>query len=293
MKLTDRSFATGVTTNDLIHIVITGDTTQSPQGSSFKASVGQIISLLYDMFEPGTGVGSLKDKRAVESSGDVGQAIGDGAFNLGNSGQAIGRISYNDAPRGQAIGHVSINSGDSGQSIGDNCTNSGIGGQAIGQQANNRIQSSTNIAGPIFIRKSDSSTINSAPPSTILKPYQLLSGAEIIIMSNVFDFTTLTGETISFPANVKMFVDEVGFISTSANTVSVQPEISYGVSGNTDFFLTGTSTTGITISGDRDRQTNLLSSSGVTSLSFEITSPATATTLIGRCYFKGFIVENQ
>lgn len=308
MKLTDRSFATGVTVNDLIHIVITGDTSQSPQGSSFKARVGQITSLLSDMFEPGEGIDSLKDKRSSLSSGGSGQVIGFAAENSGTEAQAIGFFSFNTGVQGQsigwgtsnsgqggqAIGLISSNTGIQGQSIGGNCTNLGIAGQAIGQLAYNRIDRSTNISGPIFIRKSEQGVTNNfSPPITTLIPYQLLSGSEIIIMTNVFDFTTLTGETISFPANVKMFVDEVGFISTSANTVSVQPEISYGISGNTDFFLTGTTTTGISSSGDRYRQTNLLSSSGVTSLSFEVTSPATATTLVGRCYFKGFIVENQ
>jgi hypothetical protein len=41
-KLTERSLATGVTINDLIHIVITGDTTDSPQGSSYKATISQV-----------------------------------------------------------------------------------------------------------------------------------------------------------------------------------------------------------------------------------------------------------
>jgi hypothetical protein len=42
-KLTDRVLATGVTVNDLIHIVITGDTSQNPAGSSYKATVGQLL----------------------------------------------------------------------------------------------------------------------------------------------------------------------------------------------------------------------------------------------------------
>ena len=36
MKLTDRILASGATLNDLIHIVITGDTSQNPAGSSYK-----------------------------------------------------------------------------------------------------------------------------------------------------------------------------------------------------------------------------------------------------------------
>ena len=34
-RLTDRQPASGVTLNDIIHIVITGDTSQSPEGSSY------------------------------------------------------------------------------------------------------------------------------------------------------------------------------------------------------------------------------------------------------------------
>jgi uncharacterized delta-60 repeat protein len=43
MKLTDITFATGATPTDLVHIVITGDTSQSPQGSSYKATLQQVF----------------------------------------------------------------------------------------------------------------------------------------------------------------------------------------------------------------------------------------------------------
>ena len=42
--LTDRTLATGVTLQDLIHIVITGDTSQGNfAGSSYKATIGQVF----------------------------------------------------------------------------------------------------------------------------------------------------------------------------------------------------------------------------------------------------------
>jgi len=43
--LTDRTLATGVTSSDLVHIVVTGDTSQNPAGSSYKATLGQVVSL--------------------------------------------------------------------------------------------------------------------------------------------------------------------------------------------------------------------------------------------------------
>lgn len=56
--LTDRTLATGVTLQDLIHIVITGDTSQGNfAGSSYKATIGQvsntILSGLTDVFVTG------------------------------------------------------------------------------------------------------------------------------------------------------------------------------------------------------------------------------------------------
>ena len=44
--LTDRTLATGVTIDNLIHIVNTGDTSQNPAGSSFKATMGQVLDLI-------------------------------------------------------------------------------------------------------------------------------------------------------------------------------------------------------------------------------------------------------
>jgi len=43
--LTSRTLTTGASLNDLIHIVITGDTSQSPSGSSYKASLSQLVPL--------------------------------------------------------------------------------------------------------------------------------------------------------------------------------------------------------------------------------------------------------
>jgi hypothetical protein len=45
-KLTDRQLASGVTLTDLVHIVITGDTSQSSVGSSYKATIQQISDVI-------------------------------------------------------------------------------------------------------------------------------------------------------------------------------------------------------------------------------------------------------
>ena len=51
--LTTRTLATGASLNDLIHIVITGDTSQSPSGSSYKSTLSQLQPLF--LFTGGSG----------------------------------------------------------------------------------------------------------------------------------------------------------------------------------------------------------------------------------------------
>ena len=42
-RLTDRQLMSGVTLTDLLHFVITGDTSQNPAGSSYKGNVEQLF----------------------------------------------------------------------------------------------------------------------------------------------------------------------------------------------------------------------------------------------------------
>jgi hypothetical protein len=72
--LTSRTLATGVTTSDLIHIVITGDTSQSPDGSSYKATLGQVASLI--------GSGTSGTSGSSGSSGSSGTNGTSGTSNL-------------------------------------------------------------------------------------------------------------------------------------------------------------------------------------------------------------------
>ena len=46
MKLTDRLLASGLTPSDLIHVVLVDDTSQDPNGSSYKATIQQLVSSL-------------------------------------------------------------------------------------------------------------------------------------------------------------------------------------------------------------------------------------------------------
>jgi hypothetical protein len=64
-RLTDISMTTGVTLSDIIHIVVTGDTSQDPAGSSYSASLQQV----YDSFNI---VNSIWDYKVVDvTSSDI------------------------------------------------------------------------------------------------------------------------------------------------------------------------------------------------------------------------------
>ena len=41
--LTDQTQVSGVSLTDFIHVVVTGDTSQNPAGSSYKAEIQQVI----------------------------------------------------------------------------------------------------------------------------------------------------------------------------------------------------------------------------------------------------------
>lgn len=51
--LTDRTLATGVTLNDYIHIVIPSDVSQNPAGSSYKATIQQVLDNVVDVYVTG------------------------------------------------------------------------------------------------------------------------------------------------------------------------------------------------------------------------------------------------
>ena len=53
-RLTDRTIAPSISLNDIVHIVITGDTSQSAAGSSYKASLAQLASVIGSVGTSGT-----------------------------------------------------------------------------------------------------------------------------------------------------------------------------------------------------------------------------------------------
>jgi hypothetical protein len=93
--LTDRTLAPSVSLTDLVHVVITGDTSQNPAGSSYKAQLGQITSLITPLsitggtYNPTNGVVTF-----TNSSGGTFDVSG---FTTGFTAVEVTGFTYNDS----------------------------------------------------------------------------------------------------------------------------------------------------------------------------------------------------
>lgn len=114
-----------------------------------------------------------------------------------------------------------------------------------------------------------------------------------VIMSDVVDLTAVADVTAPIWDGVRFFPDEVGLIITAADGVTGQPTIRFGITGTLDKLLAATATTGLDAAHKRERFQTLASSDGESSLTAGVTVGATATTLTGRFYWKGFAVVNS
>jgi hypothetical protein len=148
-----------------------------------------------------------------------------------------------------------------------------------------RIDKTFILSGVPTVRKSDG--------TSDANPLMYSTGAEFVIMFPDEDLKATGTGSILFPTGYRFFVTEVGVIATDADTVTVQPTVSFGVDGDLDRYKAAALTTGLTADGARFVPSSLLVNNGQTSVGYEVTVAATATTLTGRVYFKGFLVENQ
>jgi hypothetical protein len=128
MRLTDRILASGVSLTDLIHIVITGDTSQSPEGSSYKASISQVKSLFGDqIIITGTGItSSIRKNSGNLSSGNFASSIpGSGNTSSGHLSYSEGENTISSGRTSHSQGYNTIAGGDYSHSGGYNSKTTG------------------------------------------------------------------------------------------------------------------------------------------------------------------------
>jgi len=206
--LTDRILATGVTANDLIHIVITGDTSQNPAGSSYKATMGQVL----DLINPTTLTGGTYDSvtGTITFFDDNGGSFNVTGLLTGYTNTAVTAFTYNNANTFTVL----ENDGSS-------------------YSASINVVTGLTINGNLNVTGTTSSSVISATTYQNLPTDVRVTGATY--SNNTFTYTNNTGGTFSVLFNTMTGLTINGNLNVTGTIYST---------GSTQFI----STTGITIS---------------------------------------------
>jgi len=223
-------------------------------------------------------------------------AVGYGAHADAQDNVAVGA----NASAGAEVGNIAIGSGASidwtfsrSLAVGYGAYIEGSYTIAIGTYCNNFVPKSHMICGPSVVCKDSGET------DEVL----YFSAQENVLFSQEYDFKTAAADdviTIEIPTGSTFFVTEVGIIPTNISTVTTDPTIEFGSNAVTDAILTATQTTTQTLRKREkynENATNWVADADnvghTTQLTVSVTIAAAATTFLGRCYFKGLLLENE
>lgn len=281
-------------------IVIGNNADSDDTDSLFAVAIGGASSVRFDCtYSVALGYGAYAGNATVAAEGVVAVGLSSEATLTGGVG--IGRYA-------SAEGLYSVAIGDN-----TNVADDGTGGIAIGYYAKTATSKVQGIAiGSDTDALDDNAiAIGQGAQATLPKTHVITGlstimdsgsetdiplhycGQENILMSKIIDFKTLLDDavTITLPTGGTFFPDELGIIPTGISGVTLQPDISFGITGNTTALLASTTVVTAAVSG-RDRFTSLVTSAGQTSLTMSVKTAATGTTFSGRVYFKGIFVED-
>jgi hypothetical protein len=227
--------------------------------------------------------------------------IGSGTTVSGADAIGIGNSATSSAADTIAIGHTASASVDSAIAIGKNAQASNIKNIALGRSvfatgADNSIGIGFDILNPIarsHVTTGASLVQKSASKSGSELIYY--AAQENVIFSDNMNLTVAAADDIiiwTIPTGSTFFPDEFGVVVTQSDTVTVQPQVSFGISGNTTSLLGATATTKTAVGG-RDIFTPLSKDGLTSSIRASLKVSATATALRGRFYIKGMLVETQ
>jgi autotransporter adhesin len=219
------------------------------------------------------------------ASGNYSSAFGYGNTASDATSSAFGNTNTASGSKSSAFGYSNTASGATSSAFGNTNTASGSKSSAFGYRSIARIDKTTNICGPIIARKD-----NDEASGLELHSY---CGAEIVLLTKEVDLKVAATQTITIPSGANFFPNECGVHITSADTVTVQPFLTFGITGTNNKLIASIQTTGLTAALKRQRFQTLLSSDGEASLTATVGTGATATTLLGRFYFKGILVEDE
>lgn len=240
-----------------------GRNTLASNNNSFAATTNATAS--------GSGSIAIGNDSVASSTDSI--AIGaDTDATTGNGAMAVGRLAQATAVWAMGVGYQA--------------NSSASGASAIGFGAQARVTDTTNIAGCIVISQDDGQGIANS-----LRRY---AGARVIIMTPVVNLETVADQTVTLPAGLHFYFDTVGVIATNIVGLVTQPTVQFGVTGTPAQQIAPVVTTLLTASNTREPFTTLLApQTGATSLVAGVTGAAAGTTVEGRFYWEGILLEDE
>lgn len=190
-------------------------------------------------------------------------------------------------PTTTALGYGAVASFSGATAIGDRANALNNANLSIGYKAINRVENTHVLVGCSLIRKDDNEAVGLETLNFV--------GQENTILSKEIDLTQIAADdvvSLVIPALASFYPEECGLVITATDAVTVQPEISFGITGNATALLAQIVTTISTLKS-RQRFKTLVSDGGQVTLTASLKVSATATTLKGRFYFKGILIEGE
>lgn len=236
-----------------------------------------------------SGVDSLAIVDSSVAAGDYSIAIGQSANTVGAQSIAIGFTPVAAGTDSVAIGNLAQSTGINSIAVGSPSSGVADYSIALGFNSGATIIGGVNISGTIITKK----TSNVGSGNYVIEG----SAAVVTITTEEIDLKAPAADyTLTIPSGAKFYPDEVDLILTTiGGTVTAQPFVRAGITGTLAKLLAIVQTTALTATlFNRQRYQTLLSTTGESTLTFGVTTPATgSSTIMGRAVFRGILVENE
>lgn len=223
-------------------------------------------------------------------------AVGFGTTTLGDYGHSFGYSASSSGTHGLAVGYRANAGGNGSIAIGSNATAAFTGSIAIGYNATVPAANVARIGAPIMIPGL------AVPFGDAAQRLRRMAGCEVVLLSNSYDLTDVTpfdGGTLGnkdfwvMPAGLKFYPDEVGIVTETQSVVTTGPTVSFGHGGTGSEVLSSQLFASAVLgqSGGRGEYASV-APEGVGTVSIDMVTGATATTLTGRFFVRGLLLEN-
>lgn len=269
------------------------------------AYAGQSSTVVGKGANSGSGSTSFPNSVAVGQNATI---LGSGSVAIGANATAAGANSVVISSKGTAISIPGANAvaignvgaftgygGNNSVAIGESATGA-ADATAVGMWAIAEGTASLALGQNAYAKSAYSASIANLPTAVEAwywgdDEWTFRSGTgEWMGFSKDIDFTVVNSVSLPvLPPDTHFYVTEVGIIFEDVDTVTAQPSVQFGIVGAVAKHVAPVAITGITAPYQRVRFTPL-TLDGETALRAEVTAAATATSMWGRFYWKGFSV---